>query len=190
MQHINYVIISDCFKHDSVSVYLFITKLVKFLENKFQVITKLFYFTDGCAGQYKNWKNFLNVYFHKIDFGYDCEWHFHATSHGKGPCDGLGGTLKRCATRASLAWEYECQIDSAKLLYQWALSSQLDMNFEYASNKEYLYMTEKLKERFEAAITVKGTLKYHSFVPRDNGQISVKFYSSDTDHKVVNILKI
>lgn len=189
VQHLSYVIISDCLKHDSVAVYLFITKLIKFLESKFKVITKLYYFTDGCAGQYKNRKNFLNVYFHKIDFGYDCEWHFHATSHGKGPCDGIGGTLKRCATRASLARPYENQIDSAELLFKWASSSNLNINFDYASIVEYNSMLIDLEERLNAATTIKGTLKYHCFIPKVNGELLVKFYSFDTDHKMVKIIK-
>lgn len=189
LDHINYVVISDCLKHDSASVHLFITKLVKFLEGKFQVIKKLYYFSDGCAGQYKNRKNFANVYFHKADFGYDCEWHFHATSHGKGPCDGLGGTLKRCATRVSLARHFENQIDTAELLFQWAASSDIDMNFEYATNTEYESMTEKLKNRFDSAVTIKGTLKYHCFIPKQSGQIMVKKYSTDYDHKMVKIVQ-
>lgn len=190
LQHLNYVIISDCLKHDSVAVYLFITKLIKFVESKFKLITKLFYFTDGCAAQYKNRKNFANVYFHKVDFGYDCEWHFHATAHGKGPCDGLGGTLKRSATRASLARAYEKQIDTAQLLFEWALSSKIDMNFGYATTAEHDNMATQLRERFDAAKQIKGTLKYHCFIPKENGQLSVKYYSSETDHKMVTILKL
>ena len=53
-------------------------------------------FTVGCG------KNFLNLCHHEIDFSLTAEWNFFATSHGKGPCDGLGGTLKRLATKASL----------------------------------------------------------------------------------------
>lgn len=189
LQHLNYVVISNCLKHNSVSVYLFITKLIKFLERKFKLITKLFYFTDGCAGQYKNCKNFLNVYFHKIDFGYDCEWHFHATSHGKGPCDGLGGTLKRSATRASLARAYENQIDTAEILFEWASSSKMDMNFDYASTEEYESMAIDLSDRFAAAKQIKGTLKYHCYIPKEGGELAVKFYSSDANHKMVKILK-
>ena len=30
------------------------------------------------------------------------EWIFFATSHGKSPCDGIGGTLKRVAYQESL----------------------------------------------------------------------------------------
>lgn len=189
LKHLSYVIISECLKHDSVSVYLFITKLIKFLESKFKVITKLFYFTDGCAGQYKNRKNFLNVYCHKIDFGYECEWHFHATSHGKGPCDGIGGTLKRTATRVSLARPYENQIDYAELLFQWASSSNMNINFDYSSNAEYNAMVINLENRFNDATTINGTLKYHCFIPKANGELLVKFYSFATDHKMVKIIK-
>ena len=29
----------------------------------------------------------------EVDFGMPAEWHFFATSDGKGPCDGVGGTV-------------------------------------------------------------------------------------------------
>ncbi|KAG1702387.1 hypothetical protein GQR58_004511 [Nymphon striatum] len=38
--------------------------------------------------QYKNYKNFANLCYHKSDFGLDAEWGFFGTSHGKSPCDG------------------------------------------------------------------------------------------------------
>ena len=52
------------------------------------------YFSDGAGSQYKNRKNFVNLCSHQEDFGVSAEWHFYVTSHGKGACDGLGGTLK------------------------------------------------------------------------------------------------
>ena len=64
-------------------------------------VTKVFYFSDGSGAQYKNFKNFANLTFHKQDFGIEAEWHFFATSHGKNACDGVGGTLKRLAAKAS-----------------------------------------------------------------------------------------
>ncbi|ESO09020.1 hypothetical protein HELRODRAFT_168952 [Helobdella robusta] len=36
-----------------------------------------------------------NVFAVYEDFGLKAEWHFFATSHGKSPCDGIGGTTKR-----------------------------------------------------------------------------------------------
>ncbi len=44
----------------------------------------------------------MNLCSHEEDFGVAAEWHFSATAHGKGVCDGLGGTVKRLAARASL----------------------------------------------------------------------------------------
>lgn len=34
------------------------------------------------------------------DFGIDACWTFTATAHGKGPCDGLGASVKSTATRS------------------------------------------------------------------------------------------
>ena len=39
---------------------------------------------------------------HKKEFGLDAVWNLFATSHGKSPCDGIGGTVKRVTARASL----------------------------------------------------------------------------------------
>jgi hypothetical protein len=52
------------------------------------------YFSDGAVSQYKNCKKFLNLCYHEEDFGVKAEWHFFATSHGKSPCDSIGGTIK------------------------------------------------------------------------------------------------
>ena len=43
-----------------------------------------------------------NLSDHKADFGVDDEWNFFAISHGKSPCDGIGGTVKRLVARACL----------------------------------------------------------------------------------------
>ena len=107
--HLSYVIISDCLHHDTTAVYLFqkcfITFLKIFLPERLHP-KKIIYFLDGAASQYKNRKNFINLCLHKDDFGISAEWHFYATSHGKGACDGVGGTVKRLAARASLQKPY------------------------------------------------------------------------------------
>ena len=55
---------------------------------------KVVYFSDRCGGQYKNYKNFMNLCPHKQDFGLDAEWIFFATRLDKSPCDGIGGPVK------------------------------------------------------------------------------------------------
>ena len=57
--------------------------------------TKVKYYTDGCASQYKNCKNFVNLCKHEKDFGVCEEWSFFATCHGKSGWDKIGGMGKR-----------------------------------------------------------------------------------------------
>ena len=73
-------------------------------------VSMIHYFSDGCAGQYKNCKNVINICFHKKDFFTNCSWIFFATSHGKSPCDAIGGTVKRITAKASLQRTIEKQI--------------------------------------------------------------------------------
>ena len=77
-------------------------------------IKKANYYSDGCADQYKNCKNFINICMHHRDFFVDCTWTFSATSYRKCTCDGIGGTLKWLTARASLQRPFSNQILTAK----------------------------------------------------------------------------
>ena len=55
------------------------------------------YFIDGCTGQYKNYKNFLNLCYHKRKFGLDTTWLSFATSHG------IDGIVERQMERTRVA---------------------------------------------------------------------------------------
>ena len=96
--HISYIVIYDCNMDATVAVHLFQKHLINFLTAGFTA--------DGCAVQYKNSKHFLNICYHEQDVGMCADWNFFATSHGKEPCDGVGGTVKRLAARASLQRAY------------------------------------------------------------------------------------
>jgi hypothetical protein len=65
------------------------------------------------------------------------EWHFFATSHGKSACDGIGGTLKRLAAKASLRRPYNYRIMIPHQLYEWAQSSMHNLNFDFVAENEY-----------------------------------------------------
>lgn len=164
MNHYSFVVISECLTHDAVAVYLFIKKLINFLKSKIENISKIYYVTDGAASQYKNKKNFKNVIKHYDDFGIECEWHFHDTSHGKGPCDGIGGTVKRKAARYSLT--NEASITSARELFEWANTDNFSINFDYATIEEYDVTAKLLEKRFINLKTIPGTQSYHAFIPQ------------------------
>jgi len=65
------------------------------------------------------------------------EWHFFAMSHGKGPCDGVGGTVIWLAARASLQRPYSDQIMSPKQLFLFAQTEIPTVNFYFATTDEY-----------------------------------------------------
>ena len=136
------------------------------------------YFSDGAASQYKNRKNFLNLCCHRDDFGISAERHFSATSHA---CDGLGGTVKRLAARASLQRPYNDQIMTPRQLFDWACTNIPVVHFGYCSTEDYQREQHNLERRFHQSRTIPGTRKLHSFVPISKSKVRVRFYSaSDT----------
>ncbi|XP_074109255.1 uncharacterized protein LOC141534013 [Cotesia typhae] len=110
------VIISDSNKHDAVAVHVFIEIITDYVKSLPERCNKIYYFSDGAPQQFKNFKNFVNLYYHEDDFDIPAEWHFFATAHGKGPCDGIGGILKRLAARASLQLAVDKQITTPEEL--------------------------------------------------------------------------
>ena len=99
------------------------------------------------------------------------EWHFFATSHGKGPCDGVGGTVKRLAARASLQRTCDKQILTPRQLYEFGCSDIPSVNFHYITIEEHQSESALLNDRFELSRTIAGTHRLHSFRPLSNKRI-------------------
>ncbi|XP_044594868.1 uncharacterized protein LOC123272234 [Cotesia glomerata] len=118
LEHKSLVIISDCNNHDAVAVHVFIKLITDYVKSLPERCNKIYYFSDGAPQQFKNFKNFVNLYYHEEDFDIPAEWHFFATAHGKGPCDGIGGTIKRYAARASLQLAVDKQITTPEEVFE------------------------------------------------------------------------
>ena len=98
--HISICFISD--DNNTCSFYEVQKTMINYLHELIPQVKKLFYFSEGRGGQYKNYKNFMNLCLHKQDFRLDAEWIFFATSHSKSPCDRIGGSVKCHAAKRSL----------------------------------------------------------------------------------------
>ena len=97
-------------------------------------------------------------------------------SHGKGPCNGLGGTVKRLAAKASLQRPYADQILTPRVLYDWAREAIERIHFEYVTKEDNIEEEDFLRERFLTALLITGTCKFHSYIPSSNeGKLLVKF---------------
>ena len=115
LKNISYYVISDDRKLNDALVYELQKAILADLKCKLPGLSTIIYFTDGCAGQYKNWKKNCQ---HKNDFGLNTRWVFFVTSHGKQPCDGIGRTVKQLVSNASLKRDSKDQILSPSDMFQ------------------------------------------------------------------------
>lgn len=139
------------------------------------------YFTDGCAAQYKNCKSFYNLSNHVNDFGVDASWSFFATSHGKSPCDGIGGTVKRATANESLRRPLRNQITTVPKMLEFCSSKMPSIIFQQLLTDDIDEVRDDLKVRFDLAKTIKGTRGFHFFKPLSNNRLGMKRLSSDDD---------
>ena len=163
----------------SIAVYGFHKILIEFLKSSFSVVKKIFYFSDGARQQYKNYKNAINIAYHQSDFNVEAEWHFFVTAHGKGPCDGVGATVKRGAIRASLQSGDNNHILSAEDLFNWLSSTgrMPSISFRYFSSKEYKSCSRFLNKRFQLKCRIQDLHKQHCLIPIGNGVIRANKFS-------------
>lgn len=142
-------------------------------------LKKIKYFSDGAASQYKNKYNFANLVNHKNDFGVDADWTFFATSHGKGACDGLAGSVKRQAYRASLQRDKNNHITTALSFFQWAETSFKKINFAFCTIKDHELHEKKYQPRLERLTTIKNTRQFHYYKPLENFSLECRLVSED-----------
>ena len=188
--------ISDCLVHETVAVYAFQRKLIEILKDKLTAegfsLEVIQYFTDGCAKQYKNKKNFLNMTYHFEDFGVVANWAFSATSHGKGPWDGIAGCAKREAALESLRRPEENQIQTAQDFYNFVKAKFKKLVVEFIAAENIAELEEEiLEERFKAARTIPGTQGFHNYesIPGNHRQVKVKKFSLSNREKIVSVVK-
>ena len=152
------------------------------------------YFSDGSAGQCKNCKNFLSLYPHNSGFGVKCEWNFFATSHGKSPCDGIGGTVKQLVTKASLQRPISNQILTVDKMFEFCVEEIKGIDFLFLKNPENGNIRVNMEERYKRADTVPGTRSFHQFIPISDSIIGAKYVSDDQyyivqfDSNIVHLL--
>ena len=102
IQHNSLCFISDDNNHDTNFVYKIQKIIIDYVKENLLIVDKIFYFSDGCAEQYKNRKKFINLCHDREDFNVDAESTFFAISYEESPCDGVGGFAKRYVAKRSL----------------------------------------------------------------------------------------
>ena len=134
------VVISDNLSHTKDSVITFIDKLISELVDSSVKVLQLW--SDGPSSQFKNC--FIATAIPWVDKKYSVKlcWNFFASSHGKGPVDGIGGAIKIIATHKVIQWKLS--IKDAFSFYQ-AVRNESKVNVYFVSADKIREMFNKIK---------------------------------------------
>ena len=123
----------------------------------------------------------INLCHHEEDFGLEGEWNFFATSHGKSACDGIGRTVKRLLTKASLQHPYTNPILTTEAIMEFCTANIPGIHFVNVPPEEIAKHVLKLSGRFQAAKMVKGTQQFHQLVPVSKSKLHAYKLSLQSD---------
>ena len=90
----------------------------------------------------------------------DAVWHFLEAGHGKGPCDGVWGSLKKMARDATKQGQ---QIINGNTFYLWATKLERTLvSFNYIDVFDYCLVYSERPAVTDQLKAIKGTFQIHS----------------------------
>ncbi|VDI54169.1 Hypothetical predicted protein [Mytilus galloprovincialis] len=171
--HKSIVVISDEMGHNSATVLSIIDLIIPENKQLLPTVECIHYWTDSPTSQYRNKAIFNAIANHSLDYGIRAKWNYWEAGHGKGPCDGIGGTSKRMADEAVrtgkvaiqdphdfFAWtqSQSCSLKSIKFIF---------LPKDKCENKSKLLSEQKLRP-------VPGTMKLHAVAEKGNDVVAVR----------------
>ena len=113
---------------------------------------------------------------------------FFATSHGKSPCDGIGGTIKRMATRASLQRPYDDQIPTSVQLFEYCREHINGIDFIFISKEDMELVRIAMTQSYQIAKKpIPGTRNFHHFLPSKDNTFCIKRVSWQDHYDLVSL---
>ena len=97
-----------------------------------------------------------------------------------GLCDGIGGTVKHLAAKASLQKAYNSQIMTPRQLFDWVVQNIERVHFKYCTIDDYTREEVFLEERLKISRTIPDAQKLHCFIPLSNTKILTKTFSNSS----------
>jgi hypothetical protein len=169
--HKSYVYASDDLGHNAGTVFAFLQKLMPQIQADIgrDAIEHVHYWTDSPCSQYRNISIFKVVSDHIKLFGVSATWNYFESGHGKGPCDGLGGSAKRMADLA--VRQNKCRIGNAEDFVQWGITHQANVTYILVETEAINNARRKLQAMCKGSVPVKGTMKLHAVTSATTGKI-------------------
>ncbi|KAL7296741.1 hypothetical protein TKK_0010152 [Trichogramma kaykai] len=188
LQNVNFCEISDTKDHFAYIVNAFTSELMAFIKREFSWAKNIIYFSDGAPTQYKYKNHLANIFFHEKDFGIAVKsYNFFATSHGKSPCDALGGTVKRMVMQHCIRFFPQDQITNAHEMYEYALENIENIRALWVPNEIVKRFEKKLKNRFASTKTFPDTKTNHSYIPCEEKSMKMKITSFLVEEKIIQL---
>ncbi|CAG2223343.1 unnamed protein product [Mytilus edulis] len=172
LHHKSFVFVSDEPGHNSSTVYAFIKDLIPKILQIAPGTKAVHYITDSPTSQYRNKYIFHLVTLHGMLFdGITASWHYFEAGHGKGPCDGVGGTAKRLADMA--VRQQKVVIQTPVDFFNWGKSQETsNITYIFVPKSKCQSANNEMKEW--NAVAVKGTMELHAVVPITRNVISIR----------------
>lgn len=173
VQHKSFVVVSDDLNHNATAVITYVKALLKEIKAVDPDVECLHYWTDGPTSQYRNKTIFNFVANHESTTGIKAWWNFFEAGHGKGPCDGLGGSTKRMADEAMKSGKVVIQ--DASDFFAWTQSPTCSMK-----NVKFMFVPKEVCESTGKELetlpikAVKGTMKIHAVIGQGSQKILVR----------------
>jgi hypothetical protein len=163
-EHHSFVAVSDEMSHGPATVYAIIRKLVPYVKSIYSRLTDIHYLTDSPTSQYRNKTIFLILTLHKEEFGVSARWNYLEAGHGKGPCDGLGASVKRGANNAVI--QNKAVIQDAEDFYSYTQSEACKSKVDYCYvSKQDVQKAKNDLDQYGDLKRVVGTMKMHAVCP-------------------------
>ncbi len=166
----SHIVVTDDVHHTKDQVWTFMSSLLEDITRHLN-IEVMDVFSDGTSTQFKQKYLFSNLAKWESTFGIKVNWHFFATSHGKGIIDGIGGTVKRSVWRAVRSGNAEAS--SPYQFYEVAVLRNKNVRFHYISADKVKEESERMRPYWDSVLGVTGTRQVHSVRSRGHRTVLV-----------------
>lgn len=170
VKHKSFVGITGEKLHSAPTTFAFIKHMIPKVQELLPRLSVVHYISDSPVSQYRN-KSILHIVANHSEYfpGVSSSWDYLESGHGKGPCDGVGGAIKRFANNAIKSGTI---IGNASQFYDWAKENNQKMDCFFITSAD-IKNAERILKNAKAA---KGLSKSHSLRPF-NGYIYMRTMS-------------
>ncbi|VDI22192.1 Hypothetical predicted protein [Mytilus galloprovincialis] len=186
LKHKNFVYVSDDLGHNFGAVYAFIKDIVNEMKAAVNDIKMVHYWTDSPSSQYRNKSAFYVVSDHKNLLGIQAIWNYFETGHGKGPCDGIGGTSKRTADLAIR--QGKIVVQNASDYFEKVGPLHKSASYRFVSSKDIDICRKEVEEINKSLIALKGTMQVHQVASVSKGRVKTCTTSCYCEYCIVGTL--